>query len=130
VTTSDANSTAPANSGKPAEPTPDFPLFPHATRCWAKKIKGNMYYFGPWEDPEGALKRFRDFESGKTPKRTRKRRRDASHAEAPSKPYPEFPLFAHATRRWAKKIRGQLHYFGPWSDHDGALAKYLAEKDA
>jgi integrase len=31
---------------------------------------------------------------------------------------------------WAKKIRGQMHYFGPWSDPDGALKKYLAEKDA
>lgn len=42
----------------------------------------------------------------------------------PAKPYPNYPLFAHPTGRWAKKNRGKLNYFGPWVDPDGALAKY------
>ena len=48
----------------------------------------------------------------------------------PGKPYPSFPLTAHPAGYWCKKIRGRIHYFGPWDDPDGALAKYLAEKDA
>ena len=47
----------------------------------------------------------------------------------PGKPYPEFPLTAHPAGYWCKKIRGKIHYFGPWADPDGALDKYLAEKD-
>src|SRR6266545_6764784 len=48
----------------------------------------------------------------------------------PSKPYPDFPLTAHPAGYWCKKIRGKLHYFGPWADSDAALAKYREQKDA
>ena len=47
----------------------------------------------------------------------------------PAKPHPDFPLFPHATGRWAKKVRGRLHYFGPWEDPDGALKEWLRQKD-
>src|SRR5215831_11150755 len=56
-----------------------------------------------------------------------------SHSTAPAdpgKPYPEFPLTAHPAGYWCKKIRGKIHYFGPWDDPDGALAKYPEQKDA
>lgn len=47
-------------NGKPNKPSADFPLFAHNTGRWAKKILGKVHYFGPWNDPAGALQNYRD----------------------------------------------------------------------
>jgi hypothetical protein len=46
-------------AGKVKKPHPDFPLFPHRSGRWAKKVKGQFAYFGKVSDDtrgERALK--------------------------------------------------------------------------
>jgi len=56
---------------KPGKPYPEFPLYAHGAGQWAKRIKGKVYYFGKWDDPEAALAKFKDevdyLQAGKTP---------------------------------------------------------------
>lgn len=52
----------------------------------------------------------------------------ASRKRKPQRP-PGFALFAHDNGQWAKKVRGKLHYFGPWADRQAAQDKWLREKD-
>ena len=52
--------------------------------------------------------------------------------DKPRKPRPDFPLFPHATVRWAKKVRGKLHYFDSVAkDRQGETAfnTWLDRKD-
>ncbi|MGA2255932.1 MAG: tyrosine-type recombinase/integrase [Thermoguttaceae bacterium] len=61
------------------------------------------------------------------PKSTRKQNPDKV-----GKPRPDFPLFPHATGRWAKKVRGKFAYFGSVADDpkgETALEKWLDQKD-
>lgn len=43
---------------KPPKPHKDYPLTPHSSGKWCKKIRGKIHYFGSWDDPEGALKEY------------------------------------------------------------------------
>ena len=52
-----------------------------------------------------------------------------SHASKPAKPYKNYPLTAHPNGHWCKKIKGRIHYFGPWSDPDAALQNYRDQQD-
>jgi len=65
------------STDKPAKPYPDFPLYPHRSGRWAKRIRTKIHYFGKWRGMPGdgwkaALERYQqerdDLQAGRTPR--------------------------------------------------------------
>jgi len=57
---------------------------------------------------------------------------DGKAVSRPKKPRPDFPLFPHATGRWAKKVRRKLVYFGKVANDpkgEAALVLWLDQRD-
>jgi integrase len=50
-----------ASREKPDKPYASFPLYPHASGKWAKKSAGRLFYFGRWDDPQGALRDYQQW---------------------------------------------------------------------
>lgn len=118
--------TAAAKAARPLKPSPDFPLFPHASGYWARKVKGKFVYYERWsEDTDG---------SRSMTKLNKENARRETKEQRPEKPYPEFPLNSHANGSWYKYIpaAGGIVTFGSWKDDpkgERALAKFLEERD-
>lgn len=59
-------------SNKPLKPYPSFPLTAHPNGQWAKKSRGRLHYFGPWDNPQAAVERYlavaADLHAGRAPK--------------------------------------------------------------
>jgi integrase len=113
---------------KPEKPNPDYPLYPHPSGQWARKIDGQTKYFGPWNDSQGAERAYQDHISNQY---TNTLRDDKARKPAPPprKPRKSFPLWAHPSGQWAKKINGTTYYFGRWAEPDAAEEKYNRECD-
>lgn len=48
----------------------------------------------------------------------------------PSKPRRDYPLTAHPSGQWCKRVNGKLYYFGKWDDPQAAEEKWEARKHA
>lgn len=115
---------------KPQKPYPDFPLYAHQTKRWAKKIKGQTVYFGSWDDPDGALAKYEEqYGDGSLKDQNNVPPTKKAVKGLPQKPRQDFPLYAHRSGKWCIKIKGKSHYFGRWDNPDGALQEYLDVKD-
>lgn len=123
---------------KPSKPRSDFPLWPNPNGQWCKKHKGTPYYFGPWNEPEKAEARYKLWEEAGRPPQVPQidnvtAEPDRTKSAMP-KPRKAFPLWPHPNGQWAKRIEGEIRYFGVWDQPEEALAEYhkhlLSQQDS
>lgn len=59
---------------KPLKPSKSFPLTAHNNGQWCKKIRGKIYFFGTWEEPQAALDNYlriaTDLHAGRQPRQS------------------------------------------------------------
>ncbi|MGB0600364.1 MAG: hypothetical protein ACPGLY_27115 [Rubripirellula sp.] len=60
-----------------------------------------------------------------SPQTTGVGRSESSRQVKPGKPSDSYPLYAHRSGKWAKKIAGKTYYFGSSDAPDLALKQYL-----
>jgi len=120
VTLSASHPTAPTEPVKPAKPYPEFPLSAHAVGQWARKIKGKLYYFGAWDNPDAALKKYLE-------------QKRLGHGLPTVPPGPTVGLPARNQtgdlRSWPGHGRETVPQLA-WDNPDAALKKYFEQKDA
>ncbi len=65
---------ATASDTKPSKPYAEFPLTAHQNGQWCKKIKGKVWFFGVWTEPDTALRKYLDevdeIQAGRDPRKT------------------------------------------------------------
>ena len=49
--------------------------------------------------------------------------------QKPAKPRKDFPLSPANNGQWCKKIKGKIHYFGTWANHEAAEVEYLRQRE-
>ncbi len=83
----------------------------------------DLRQIGEWFRLEEPLREF--IEKAKSSHRLRLAKdTDSPHEAAmrkPDWPYPDFPMYAHWSGQWAKKIEGVTRYFGSWDEPFSAL---------
>lgn len=102
-------------AAKPSKPYADYPLFPHDSGQWAKKIRGKTYYFGKWDNHQAAWDEY-------------KRQRDYLYAgQAPPDPTATVADVLNAFRRTKLRAVEQGHLTQRSFDEYEAVCDAIAE---